>query len=117
MVNSMGYYDIQQVCLNGHQITDNYNRSPEFRKNFCDKCGEKIIHQCPECGHPIKGDYHVQGVIGISETPVPTHCENCGKPYPWTVRQKERNSLVPKELLYGKGSKLHYTLYRLIDKK
>ena len=86
----MGHHDIQQVCLNGHQITDNYNRSPEFRKNFCPTCGEKTIHQCPECNHPIKGDYHVDGVIAIGHsTPVPTHCENCGKPYPWTIKKKE----------------------------
>ena len=61
--NQMGHYDVQQVCLNGHQITDNYNRSPEFRKTHCNKCGEKTIHQCPECNHPIKGDYHVDGDV------------------------------------------------------
>jgi len=49
----MGYQDTQQICLNGHQITDNYNRSPEFRRTFCDKCGAKTIHQCPKCGVEI----------------------------------------------------------------
>jgi hypothetical protein len=83
----MGYHDVQQVCLNGHQITDNYNRHPQHRKNFCDKCGEKTIYQCPECNHPIKGAYRVEGVIGVFETPVPTHCENCGKPFPWTIQK------------------------------
>jgi hypothetical protein len=81
----MGSYDIQQVCLNGHQITDSYNQFPQFRKKFCDKCGERTIHQCPACNHPIKGFYQVEGVITGSRAPVPSHCENCGKPYPWSI--------------------------------
>ena len=92
----MGYHDVQQVCLNGHQITDNYNRSPEFRKNYCSKCGEKTIHQCQNCKTPIKGDYHADGVIAIGgpPAPVPTNCENCGNPFPWTIKkQKLSNSI------------------------
>lgn len=86
----MGYHDVQQVCLNGHQITDNYNGSPQFRKSYCNLCGERTIHQCPECNHSIKGKYHVEGVLAIGRTtPVPTHCENCGKAFPWTLREKD----------------------------
>lgn len=82
----MGQHDAQQVCLNGHQITDNYHRSPEFRKKFCSTCGAETIHRCPGCNHEIPGDYHVQGVIAIGfGTPVPTHCENCGSSFPWTA--------------------------------
>ena len=81
----MGSYDIQQVCLNGHQITDSYNQFPQFQKNFCDKCGELTIHQCPSCKHPIKGFYQVDGVLTTSQTAVPSHCENCGRPYPWSI--------------------------------
>jgi len=81
----MGSYDIQQVCLNGHQITDSYNQFPQFRKNFCDKCGERTIHQCPACSHPIKGFYQDEGRIAISQASVPSHCESCGKPYPWSI--------------------------------
>lgn len=85
----MVYYDIQQVCLNGHQITDRYNSSPVFRKNFCNKCGSGTIHQCLKCKHPIKGNYEVEDVIVIGHTtPVPSHCENCGSPYPWTKAEK-----------------------------
>lgn len=83
----MGTYDVQQVCVNGHQTTDNYNRSPEFRRKFCPECGAETIHQCPSCGRPIRGDYHVDGVFCVSSTPVPTHCENCGAAYPWTEKK------------------------------
>ena len=85
----MSYYDIQQVCLNGHQITANYNSSPEFRKSYCSECGEATIHQCPNCSKPIKGEYHVEGVFAVMTTEVPTHCEHCGKPFPWTSKKKE----------------------------
>ena len=40
----MGYHDVQQVCLNGHQTTDSYNSYPKFRKDFCSDCGEKTIY-------------------------------------------------------------------------
>lgn len=94
----MGYHDVQQVCLNGHQITDNYDRSPEFRKNFCSTCGEGTIHKCPNCDHSIKGNYHVDGVLCLPiGTPVPTHCENCGQQYPWTERKKLIAESVPNE--------------------
>lgn len=42
-----------QVCLNGHQITDSYNRSHTSRKDFCDKCGEKTIVFCPNCNEKV----------------------------------------------------------------
>lgn len=82
----MGNHDTQQVCLNGHQITANYHSSPEFRKRFCATCGEKTIHECQNCGQEIQGEYHVPGVFAVGfDTPVPTHCENCGATFPWTA--------------------------------
>jgi len=82
----VGQHDSQQVCLNGHQITDNYHRSPEFRRKFCAQCGAETIYKCPSCSHEIKGDYHVEGVVALGfHTPVPTHCENCGSTFPWTA--------------------------------
>ncbi len=79
----MGIYDTQQVCLNGHQITECYNRYPQHRKDYCEKCGAQTIFKCPGCSTEIKGDYHVDGVIGSSRTNVPDFCEKCGKPFPW----------------------------------
>ena len=38
----MGYYHTAQICLNGHVITDSYDKNPEFRQNYCDKCGQPI---------------------------------------------------------------------------
>lgn len=88
-------YDVQQVCENGHQITDCYNISPEKRKKFCQECGAATITACPGCGEEIQG-----AQIGVSQdytggrtgqkmsakehADVPSYCLNCGKPYPWT---------------------------------
>lgn len=94
----MGYYDVQQVCLNGHQITANYIDSPEFRRDYCDKCGAKTIHNCPECGSPIKGHYYLDNLVSLSPTAVPSHCENCGKPFPWTLRKEKLSKNVSKPL-------------------
>ena len=85
----MGQYDTQEVCLNGHQTTDSYYSSPEFRKKFCDRCGAPTIHACPNCGKDIKGDYFVEGVFDFSSTPVPDVCENCGKDFPWTEKKRK----------------------------
>lgn len=79
----MGSYDVQQVCLKGHQITAHYNSSPQFRRDYCPECGSKTLHACPNCGKAIPGYYHEENVFYFAETPVPTHCESCGKPYPW----------------------------------
>jgi hypothetical protein len=86
----MGVHDTQQVCFNGHQVTDNFHRSPEFRREFCKLCGARTIHKCLACGTEIKGDYHVDGVVAIGfDTPVPKFCEKCGAKYPWTDKLNE----------------------------
>lgn len=85
-----GYYDVQQVCLNGHQITDRYNSKPNRRKSHCSGCGEETIHQCPECDADIEGDYISPNTvfIGVS-TPVPDHCDSCGAEFPWASKEEE----------------------------
>jgi len=91
----MGSYDVMQVCLNGHQITDSYNRYPQHRQPFCSECGEQTITSCPKCNSPIRGKHRVPGVVSIFLTTVPEHCHNCGAPYPWTRRTEEVDEESP----------------------
>lgn len=93
----MGYHDAQQVCLKGHQITDSYHQSPQFRRPFCPRCGASTIHQCPKCHSDIKGSYHVDGFVGFGfKTPVPKFCESCGESFPWaTIVEDEITKLEP----------------------
>ena len=80
----MGYYDVQQVCLNVHQITAMFNAYPQSRREFCAKCGAKTIYQCPQCSEPIKGLYRAEGIMILGGgTEVPTFCEKCGAAFPW----------------------------------
>jgi hypothetical protein len=92
----VGAYDTQQVCLNGHQVTDSFHRRPQDRAKHCAKCGAPTIHQCPACSREIKGDYHSENVvvIGGAPEPVPTHCEECGTPFPWAKGERELSTVV-----------------------
>lgn len=87
----MGYYDVAQICLNGHVINRTSQRNPEFNKKFCDQCGAETISACPECNAPLQGEYHVAGVADLSLhwPPADSFCHNCGKPYPWTQARLE----------------------------
>ena len=96
----MGQYDTQQVCENGHQITDSYNQHPSHSKKYCDKCGEKTIIACLYCHAEIRGHYYAQGVFSSHSADVPSHCHNCGKPYPWT----EKKTSIDKKVLKPKDS-------------
>jgi len=89
-------YDTMQVCINGHQITAFYQEHPENRKDFCDKCGKKTIHQCPKCNEDIRGYHHVRGVYSMMDVPIPSHCHACGNPFPW----KKEDSSEPEETEY-----------------
>lgn len=95
-VTTMGIYDAQQVCLNGHQVTDTYFRHPEHRQSHCKKCGAVTVHQCPNCHANIKGDYQVDGVFFVGTTPIPKYCESCGAKFPWADKLSESDSPVLK---------------------
>ncbi|WP_299707873.1 DUF2321 domain-containing protein [uncultured Pontibacter sp.] len=91
----MNYYDVAQICLNGHVITPMAQTSPNFQQKFCNECGEKTVMNCQSCGSLIKGFYHVTGVIGLYDYEKPKFCENCGTPYTWTERQQNAaNELI-----------------------
>ena len=52
------WYDIAQICINGHVINSMSKSHPEHNKKFCDKCGAPTITNCPKCNTPIRGHYH-----------------------------------------------------------
>lgn len=84
----MGTYRIAQVCPNGHVATTAADRHPELREAFCSQCGDTTIMECPKCGTSIRGDYHIEGVIGFGGTyEPPAYCHNCGSSFPWTERK------------------------------
>ncbi len=82
------YYDTAQICLNGHVITSMAGSRPERQQQFCDKCGEPTLLNCPKCNAPIHGAYHNQDSLHIDDN-APSFCHNCGSPFPWTLRKQQ----------------------------
>lgn len=77
------WYDVRQVCLNGHQTTNYAQSQPGSRKKFCDRCGAATIMACQSCSAPIQGFHHMSGVIYVDRSEPPKYCVECGKPFPW----------------------------------
>lgn len=85
-----------QVCLNGHVITDAVDGQPESTKNFCPLDGEQTSIRCGECKEFIPGCTHFSETGRTYEFTPPDHCEHCGSPFPWTVRQRDAREAAAK---------------------
>lgn len=83
-----GAYDTAQICRNGHVITEVAEDFPQFRKDFCSRCGAATIMACESCDTPIRGDLRDSGVaiFGGPGPRAPRFCHGCGAPYPWTTQ-------------------------------
>lgn len=78
------WYDVMQVCRNGHRITAYAQSDPGARCPFCEDCGAPTIMACENCTAAIRGHHHVPGVVMIGfDQPAPRHCPDCGQPFPW----------------------------------
>jgi hypothetical protein len=109
--------DVMQVCLNGHVINDGYQKYPQYNKEYCDKCGEKTIINCQNCGKPIPGDMQDTGVVALGfQTPAPDFCQHCGEKFPGFEKTKtnsasdQESSLVTLERIF---SNFHNVVRRL----
>jgi hypothetical protein len=78
------YYDVAQICQNGHVINSMAHDYPNSNQDHCAKCGVATIMNCPSCNTSIRGYYHVPGVIGFENFSAPAYCYKCGNPFPWT---------------------------------
>ena len=91
------WYDVMQMCLNGHVITRAAISQPENKKKRCPDCGAETIMNCPQCGSPIQGFQHIPGVIHLGDSKIPSHCHSCGEPYPWMEKTKTSTELSNKD--------------------
>ena len=74
-------FDNAQICVNGHVANSAMQDFPEFDQEFCNRCGEPTITQCPGCEALIRGAYRQEYAL---EYEIPVFCSGCGEPYPWT---------------------------------
>ena len=81
---SDGYYDLGQICENGHVTNSCVRENPAHNQDHCDKCGSRTITTCPACETEIRGYYHLPNVVGFGYT-APAFCYKCGEPFPWTA--------------------------------
>lgn len=77
-------FGVAQVCLDGHLISGAVDDSPEYSKNFCDKCGAATISKCQNCDVDIQGYASAISASYYQNFKPPAFCYNCGKPFPWT---------------------------------
>lgn len=94
-----GYYDVAQICLNGHMVNSLAHESPQHNQKFCDKCGAPTLMECPNCKINMRGYYNSDIVVlGGNPTPAPAYCHECGKPYPWTEAKIEAAQEMVQEI-------------------
>ena len=79
------YYDVAQICENGHVANSMAHDVPASNQDHCDQCGVPTIMACPSCQTAIRGYYRVPGVVGFDDYAGPAFCYNCGEPFPWTA--------------------------------
>lgn len=83
MDEDQSYFDVAQICLNGHVVNSSSRDYPASNQAFCDRCGAETITACRKCSADVRGFHHIPGVIH-SDYDRPAFCFKCGAPFPWT---------------------------------
>ncbi len=78
------YFDVAQICENGHIINIYAQSRPKRNKKYCEKCGAITFKRCSNCKTLIRGYLHTPNVHYIAKIELPKFCLKCGVPYPWT---------------------------------
>jgi len=94
----MDGYDVAQICQNGHVINKRSKSEPDRNQQHCDKCGTSTITLCPKCQNPIRGASLVKSGFMSSIYSVPSFCDNCGSPFPWTESRLKAAHELAKEI-------------------
>ena len=79
------WYDVAQICLNGHVVNSMSKEYSNSNRDFCETCGKKTITHCEKCNNEIKGYHHMENVHASYGSTPPSYCPDCGEAYPWTI--------------------------------
>ena len=91
-----GGWDIAQICIQGHLVSEGVGAFPEHRQAYCRSCGSGTVWSCGSCDEAIRGALMLG--VGVSQYKVPGHCHGCGSPYPWTATRVEAMRELAHEL-------------------
>ena len=99
------WYDIAEICTNGHVTNEATKLRPQHNQTHCEKCGAATITKCPTCNTDIRGEYHSDVIMLGLAFPTPPFCITCGEPFPWTKAKldaarelaMEQDGLAPEE--------------------
>ena len=84
------YFDLAQICENGHVINSLARSNPVSNQDHCDRCGAQTVTACSACKSEIRGYHHRPGLVGGGLAySAPGYCFKCGAPFPWTARAIE----------------------------
>lgn len=103
------YYDIAQICKDGHVMNIYVNYHSESNVKRCPNCSAEVISKCPVCQTPIRGGqiqeinfknhvtdpenifntidkttFNYKELTKVEDYQLPAYCHECGSPYPWT---------------------------------
>ena len=78
------WYDIAQICLEGHVVNRSSQKNSESNEVHCHTCGEETLTKCTQCGTDIRGLHYINGSPAYHYSR-PNHCHNCGEPFPWII--------------------------------
>lgn len=96
---SDGYYDVAQICTNGHVVNSSADSAPQSNQKYCTECGSATIMACTSCCAAIRGYYYVPGIVFAGRHYCrPAYCYNCGQPYPWTTSSLDAANELADEL-------------------
>lgn len=78
------WYDVMQVCMNGHRITARARRQPEDMQKRCATCGAETTTTCPSCKADIQGQKFFPSMGSYcGEADPADYCKQCGQALPW----------------------------------
>jgi hypothetical protein len=82
------WYDLMQVCENGHKITGCGESCPDDLIDRCTECGAVTLTACPRCETELQGCRHDPDESDNDYSLPPEFCHKCGSPFPWTGKRR-----------------------------
>jgi hypothetical protein len=108
------WWDIAQICLNGHTVNQQVVAERDHNQAFCERCRKATVMAYRHCRTAIRGAYHVPGTYVIDAVALPSYCLGCGRAYPWTEKQVQAAKVLAGELEHLKPQERD-ALKRTID--